>query len=147
MLAVAGQADANVRLANLEEADSLYRELIDLERNERDLSQRALVHLAELVKIKIRRGIESDADEAVSALFSRLSDRTKSVDADVVRQLLLNLTDFAVDHGKSTVAIRLLERALRLKMCRPPRRRPRHFIRCCCCSIRKPVASWKRDAC
>ncbi|MBC8105182.1 MAG: tetratricopeptide repeat protein [Anaerolineae bacterium] len=115
LLALAGLAAACVRQSNLDQADSLYGELIDLERRERELSQRALSHLAEHVKIKILRGLESDSDEAVSALFSRLGDRSKSINRDFIRQLLLNLTDFAIAHESAPVAVRLLERALLLQ--------------------------------
>lgn len=115
LLALAGLAEACLRQSNLELADSLYRELIDLERSERELSQRALSHLAELVKIKILRGLEADSDDAVNALFSRLGDRSKSLPPDSIRQVLLSLTDFAIAHDSAPVAIRLLERALLLQ--------------------------------
>ncbi|CAN5381434.1 hypothetical protein BH09PLA1_BH09PLA1_30600 [soil metagenome] len=115
VLALAGLADACARQGKLDDADSLYRELIDIERGDRDLSQRAVLHLAELVKVKIRRGLEEDADEAVSALFSRLGNRAKALDPSFVRQLVMSLADFAIDSGNVTIAIRLLERATLLQ--------------------------------
>jgi tetratricopeptide (TPR) repeat protein len=116
VLALTGLADSAAKQSNLQDADELYRELIDLERADREFAPRALQHLAESIKIKIRRDLEEDANEAVSAMFSRLAgNRAKALEPAYVRQTLLNLTDFAVDQAHPAVAIRLLDRALLLK--------------------------------
>jgi hypothetical protein len=116
LLALAGLAEAATHQSRLDDADALYRELIDLERADRELSPRALQHLAEAIRTKIRRNLEEDANESVSAMFSRLAgDRAKSLEPAYVRQTLLSLTDFAIVHEHPAVAVRLLDRALLLK--------------------------------
>jgi lipopolysaccharide biosynthesis regulator YciM len=116
VIALAGLAQASTRQAQFAEADALYRELIDLERADRQLTPRALQHLADHIKVKIRRDLEEDANDAVSSLFTRLAgEGASALEPALVRQALLGLTEFAVAHERPAVAIRLLDRALTLK--------------------------------